>query len=262
MSKGRIIFLIGEELILGTVVVLAALNLGGVLDLWISSKASLIMAGCITGMVLPPFLPLVERILKIHFSLVVDVLIFVDLMLSCVLGEACNFYYSVPNWDKFLHFMGTAQLAIAGFAVFKLFLRKTNQGKYQDLFALIFGFFFAIGAEAIWEIYEFVMDVYTGSNMQKYVPESFLEYIDEAGRWIGDPQVLVEFYSTREGLQYGVNDTMGDIIVDCLGALAGIGIFSALSRYSPAFADSLVMTRSEYLALREQPSEEEQKRTT
>ena len=57
--------------------------------------------------------------------------------------------------------------------------------------SLFFAFMFALGAGALWEIFEFTMDSLFGMNMQKPM--------------LGDPS--------------GLTDTMWDLIVDATGAL-------------------------------------------
>jgi uncharacterized membrane protein YjdF len=57
-------------------------------------------------------------------------------------------------------------------------------------FVALFAFFFAVGLGAIWEIFEFGMDHFFGTNMQPATP--------------GDPS--------------GLTDTIHDLIVDTVGA--------------------------------------------
>jgi uncharacterized membrane protein YjdF len=66
-------------------------------------------------------------------------------------------------------------------------------------FIAFFAFCFAIAVGALWEIFEFAMDELVGTNMQK--------------PFLGDPS--------------GLTDTMWDLIVNALGALA-IALFGYL----------------------------------
>lgn len=248
-KKARIILYSIEEALFGTILILALLTISGIANVWDMAEAKLMVVATLTAMCLLPLVPLVEKILKVDFSIIVDIFICVDVCLSVLLGEAFNFYYDVPNWDKILHFFGTAQIAFLGFLLATFFLRKTNTGTHQLLFAAIFGFFFAIAIESLWEVYEFTMDTLTGSNMQKYMPESFLQYIDENGNWIGDEATLIEFYSSQAGRQYAVHDTMWDIIVDSLGSAAGISVALLITYQKPEWATRFLMSHQEAIAL-------------
>ena len=62
----------------------------------------------------------------------------------------------------------------------------------MDRFVALFAFLFAVTVGTLWEIFEFAMDQIVGTNMQKPM--------------LGDPS--------------GLTDTMWDMIVNALGALA------------------------------------------
>lgn len=74
-------------------------------------------------------------------------------------------------------------------------------------FAALFTFCFALALDVLWEIYEFTVDALFQTNMQKYALEGG------------------EALTGQAALQ----DTMGDLIVDFIGALA-IAIAGYLSR--------------------------------
>lgn len=103
---------------------------------------------------------------------------------SMFLGEAGNFYENIWWWDDMLHAVSGIILGFAGFlTVYTLYYQKKLQTT-----PLMLGFFavcFALAAGALWEIFEYTVDQLFGTNMQKS----------------------------------GLPDTMGDLIVDLLGAI-------------------------------------------
>jgi len=109
------------------------------------------------------------------------------------LGEVRSFYERFWWWDIALHATSGLLLGILGFLlVYALNENERVAVHMQPRFVALFAFSFAVAAGALWEIFEFGMDSFFGMNMQKPM--------------LGDPS--------------GLTDTMWDLIVDSLGALA------------------------------------------
>ena len=128
---------------------------------------------------------------------------------SLFLGEVLYYYERFWWWDAALHTLSGLLLGIVGY----MFVYILNEDRHVDLhmrpsFVALFAFFFAVGLGALWEIFEFGMDEFFGTNMQPALP--------------GDPS--------------GLTDTIHDLIVDTVGAaavaLAGWRYFSR-ARTSP-----------------------------
>ena len=115
-------------------------------------------------------------------------------MASLFLGEVQGYYLKFWWWDLVLHTASGFLLGIFGFLLVHVLNEKENiQLSLKPGFVAIFAFMFALGMGALWEIMEFTIDQLFGTNMQKS----------------------------------GLQDTMGDLIVDSIGALiiAIIGYF-------------------------------------
>jgi uncharacterized membrane protein YjdF len=109
------------------------------------------------------------------------------------LGEVRSYYVRYWWWDIALHTFSGLLLGIVGF----LLVYVLNESKSVPLhmrasFVAFFAFLFAVTAGVLWEVFEFTMDRTIGTQMQKPM--------------LGDPS--------------GLTDTMWDLIVDTLGALA------------------------------------------
>ena len=240
MSKFRKVLYSIEEPMYVTLLVLAITSYLGATSIWSVEQSKIIMVATISSMIgiLGPFI--VEKILKIKFSIIVDIGVGVALLLSVFFGECLQFYYKISSYDKFLHFFGTMMFSMFGYSIAKYFLKKSNNGNHQLLFSLIFGFFFAIAIEAMWEIYEFSFDTIFGTNMQKYIPDEFLDCINESGDYTCSISEIGEFYKTKEGHQYAAIDTMYDIVCDTLGSLCGVLICNLVFKYKPALQDKII----------------------
>ncbi|MFO7809195.1 MAG: hypothetical protein R6V24_07590, partial [Guyparkeria sp.] len=107
------------------------------------------------------------------------------------LGEVQGYYTRFWWWDLVLHTVSGFLLGIFGFLLVYILNEKKNlQFHMTPGFVAFFAFMFAVGVGALWEIFEFTMDQFAGTNMQKPM--------------LGDPS--------------GLTDTMLDLVVDTVGA--------------------------------------------
>ncbi len=105
------------------------------------------------------------------------------------LGEVADFYERFWWWDVVLHFGSAMSFGLVGFLLIFMIFEGDRYAAPPGAIALL-SFCVAVSVGALWEIFEFAMDQTFGLNMQKS----------------------------------GLPDTMGDLIVDVIGA--GIGAFS------------------------------------
>lgn len=101
------------------------------------------------------------------------------------LGSVVNLYNITWWYDILMHFISGIVAGYLGYFILRKL--KMYQGKY-NIFNFIFILSFSIAVAGIWEIAEFSMDRFTGSNLQHW-------------------------------LDTGVIDTMEDIICGTLGGL-------------------------------------------
>jgi len=159
----------------------------------------LMLLQCIVGvlaMLLPDFIQHRVRIQIPSFMLIVYAIF---LYCAIYLGEVRNFYHTMPHWDTILHTFSGAALGALGFSLVSL-LNKSEKLhlSLSPLFVALFALSFAVSLGVIWEIYEFAADSILRTNMQKFA-------LEDGERLVG---------------QAALADTMKDLIVDMLGALA------------------------------------------
>ncbi len=114
------------------------------------------------------------------------------------LGGVGDFYYRFWWFDSLLHAISGLGLGFIGFLI-PYSLYKTGKLKAEPFFIALFGFCFALSLGALWEIFEFLMDQFLGTNMQK----------------ARNLELIYGYFDTR----LGVLDTMYDLILDTIGAL-------------------------------------------
>ena len=182
----------------------------------------LMLLQCIVGVAAMLLPSLLKRTLNLVIPSKMMLLFAVFLYCAIYLGEVRAFYYNVPHWDTILHTLSGAMLGALGFSVIN-FLNKTDRVpmNLSPLFVVVFAFCFALALGVVWEIYEFTADALLHTNMQKFALES------------GEPLV------GRDALM----DTMKDLIVDTLGALA-MSIIGYISlKYKKGWVEKLLLHR-------------------
>jgi hypothetical protein len=146
---------------------------------------------------------------KIFLPFELEVAIVAFIFLSVFLGDFNSFYERFPLWDGALHFQSGLLLGVLGFVM--IYILNQNQKARLNLnpgfisfFAVNFSVFFGV----IWEIFEFIMDSGFGFTMQ----------------------------------ESGLADTMGDLIVNLIGALivAVMGYFWMKRRNRLPFTPQLL----------------------
>lgn len=87
------------------------------------------------------------------------------IFLSMYLASGLNFY-GIPNYDKFLHLLSGAVIAIIGYVLFLYLTNEKSQKEMKSLTGVIFVIIFATAAAGGWEIWEFTTDKLFGLNAQ------------------------------------------------------------------------------------------------
>lgn len=133
------------------------------------------------------------------------------IFMSIFLGSVVDLYYTYWWWDILLHTSSGFLLGLIGFAVLFL-LNQTNKipKGMTPIFICFFAITFAVFLGVVWEIYEYIQDLFIPS----------MDMQDKGS---------------------GVNDTMTDLIVDMIGAIvvSSMGyLYLKTGRYS-FIADSI-----------------------
>lgn len=190
----------------------------------VKSDYVLMLLQCLLGIV-ALFLP---SMLEKRFGLVIPskmiVVYAVFLYCSIYLGEVRSFYYLIPHWDNMLHTFSGAMLGALGFSVVSL-LNRTDRVpvNLSPAFVAVFSFCFAVTVGVVWEVYEFLADGLLHTNMQKFAVEGGAELVGRAALY----------------------DTMIDLIVDAVGALA-VSVVGYISlKFRKGWIDKLLLRKQD-----------------
>ena len=169
------------ELVVATVlqVSIAIISLGALVEgMWLIAFAG-------AAILLLSFAPaMIERRLRVPLPVEFTLLTCIILFASFVLGEVRDFYERIWWWDLALHGLSAMLMGFIGFLTVYVF-HMTHRLNVKPFHVAAFSFGFAVTIGTLWEIFEFLMDWYVGTNMQKS----------------------------------GLVDTMTDLIINAIGAL-------------------------------------------
>ena len=168
-------------------------------DVRVKSDYALMLLQCVMGMGVMLLPGILQRKLKITIPSGMLVAFAIFLFCGVYLGEVRYFYFRVPHWDTLLHTFSGVALGAVGLSIIGILnSSETVPVSLSPAFIAVFAFCFAVAIGVVWEVYEFAVDSVAGLNMQKYMLESG------------------ELLHGRAALM----DTMKDLIVDSVGALA------------------------------------------
>ena len=215
---------------------------------------------CILSLLLflmPAFL---QDKMKIEFPAVFQAIIFGFIYAAEILGEVNHYYVMIPGWDTMLHTMNGFLCAAIGFSLIYLLNRSSKHINLSPFYLTLVAFCFSMTVGVIWEFFEFTMDQLFYLDMQKdfIVKEIGSVTLDPANS--GMPFVINNIsetiIKTADGQSYvvpggyldiGIIDTMKDLLVNLVGAVAFSIIGYTTLRFSKksVIADNLMIKPKE-----------------
>ena len=196
---------------------------------------------------------LIERSLDIDIPPLMEGIIYCFIFAAEILGEINSFYTLIPGWDTMLHTINGFLVAAVGFSLVDLFNRSERFSvKLSPLFLAIVAFCFSMTVGVLWEFFEFGMDQFFGTDMQK---DFFVTTINSVTlnpdglnnvehlpieSLVVNGQDWMEFPGGY--IDIGLIDTMKDLLVNFVGAVVFsiIGFFYVKTRAKGKLAASLI----------------------
>ena len=203
---------------------------------------------------------------KLHIELppALEITILCFIFAAEILGEVNAFYVNVPNWDTMLHTLNGFLAAAVGFSM--VLLLNDDERLTFDLspfFLALVAFCFSMTIGVLWEFFEFGMDFFFHTDMQKdtVINAVYTVALDPtrtnkvvAIKGIQDVVINGDSLGLGGYLDIGIIDTMKDLFVNFIGAVvfSVTGFFYAKSkgaRKSPAqsFVPSKKTEETDYL---------------
>ena len=180
--------------------------------------------------------------LRIELPPALEITILCFIFAAEILGEVNAFYVVVPNWDTMLHTINGFLAAAVGFSMIML-LNDDERLTFNlsPLFLALVAFCFSMTIGVLWEFFEFSMDFFFGTDMQKDTVVHALHTValdaTRSNKVVTIPDIQ-EVYINGEALglggylDIGIIDTMKDLFVNFIGAVVFsiTGFFYAKSK--------------------------------
>lgn len=126
---------------------------------------------------------------------------------SFILGDVFNFYGKFPIWDSILHTFSGILIAYVGFIIIDFLDKEYSIPlSVSPMFMSILVISVALSIGAVWEIGEYLVDDFTGTNNQQYMAST-------RGTLYGEQDIPLEGHEA-------LKDTMKDLMLDFAGAVA------------------------------------------
>ena len=181
---------------------------------------------------------------KLHIELppALEITILCFIFAAEILGEVNAFYVNVPHWDTMLHTLNGFLAAAVGFSM--VLLLNDDERLTFDLspfFLALVAFCFSMTIGVLWEFFEFGMDFFFHTDMQKdtVINAVYTVALDPtrtnkvvAIKGIQDVVINGESLGLGGYLDIGIIDTMKDLFVNFIGAVvfSATGFFYARSK--------------------------------
>lgn len=179
----------------------------------------------------------VQANFHIEFPDTLEIIILLFIFAAEILGEIQQYYLNITHWDTMLHTINGFLAAAIGFSLVDLFNRNEKfTFKLSPFFLAVVAFCFSMTIGILWEFFEFGMDMFFASDMQKDTIVTAINSVTLNPEGINVPYrikdittVVVNGQELGVGgyLDIGLIDTMKDLFVNLIGAV----IFSILGYF-------------------------------
>lgn len=223
----------------------------GIRQFFLGNYSSVFMCG------LTLFLFLIPAFINKHFHIempnTLEIIILLFIFSAEILGEVNRYYLLIEHWDTVLHTLNGFLMAAIGFALIDILNRSEKIAvSLSPLFVALTAFCFSMTTGVMWEFFEFGMDYFFLTDMQKdtvipivssvmFHPEGLNIPIKVA---VNELMVNGEVWNYGGYIDIGLIDTMKDLFVNFIGAVifSVLGIFYLKGRSQ--FIKGFLPTRS------------------
>ena len=191
----------------------------------------------------------VEHRLHIDVPNTLEIIILLFIFSAEILGEIQEYYLMFPFWDTMLHTMNGFLMAAIGIAMVDILNRSRKfKVRLSPAFVALVAFCFSMTVGVVWEFFEYGMDVFFHTDMQKdtWINTIYSVSLNPEGRNVAQ-QVIVDSVvvngETWPGyLDIGLHDTMKDLFVNFVGAVifSVIGALYIMGRGKGWFAKKFI----------------------
>ncbi|MGN0072465.1 MAG: hypothetical protein ACI36W_01490 [Coriobacteriales bacterium] len=208
-------------IVLRVIVILVAVRCA-----WVQRWEQLFL--CIVVLFLMLLPSILAHRLKLELPSTLEKIILLFVFAAEILGEIGGYYQVFPWWDTMLHTLWGFLAAAIGFAMVDLLNRDPSiKFDLSPVFCAVVAVCFSMTVGVVWEFFEFSMDRFFSFDMQKDTVVNGFASVMLGGDGTRPLVVSNITSSTINGVDYGLGgyldiglfDTMGDLLVNFIGAI-------------------------------------------
>ena len=189
---------------------------------------------CLATLILFIMPSILSKKFKVDLPNTLEIIVYLFIFSSTILGEIQNFYGVFAHWDTMLHTLNGFLCAAIGFSLVEILNNHDNfHITMTPSFVALVAFSFSMTVGVMWEFGEFAVDKYLVKDMQKDRIVNRISSVKINENNENEPIIIedinkIEIYSnnnkdiyTIEGgyLELGLIDTMKDLFVNFIGAI-------------------------------------------
>ena len=207
------------------------------------------------------FVPsIIDKKFNISLPNTLETIILLFIFSAEILGEINEFYIHIAHWDTMLHTINGFLCAAIGFSLIDILNRKeVFHAVMSPVFVALVAFCFSMTVGVMWEFFEFTTDQFLKTDMQKDDVIQLISTVNLEPNGRNVPVILkniektVIYSNDKQGnliettidggyLDIGLNDTMKDLIVNFIGAVAFsiIGLLYIKNKEEYKFAEQFI----------------------
>lgn len=206
---------------------------------------------CVLTLVLFMVPSILEKRLNIELPNTLEIIILLFIFAAEIMGEIQEYYLIFSTWDDMLHTINGFLCAAIGFALIDILNRSEKLHiSLSPVFVAMVAFCFSMTIGVLWEFFEFFMDMYTHSDMQKdtVLATIYSVMLNPEGTNVAmgiDINSMVvngETWNYGGYVDIGLYDTMHDLWVNFLGAImfSIVGWLYIKGRGNGSFAERFI----------------------
>ncbi len=184
---------------------------------------------CVLVLILFMLPSVISRRFQIEFPNALEIIILVFIFAANILGEIAALYLYIPIWDSILHGINGFICAAFGFALIDLLNEEEKINlRLSPVFVSLVAFCFSMTIGVLWEFFEFSMDFFFHTDMQKDTWITAIHSVElnetvlNVPKHIDIESVYVNGEPLKDGARYldiGLIDTMKDLFINFIGAM-------------------------------------------
>lgn len=184
---------------------------------------------CVLTLVLLLVPSFAEKQLKIELPTLLETVIMCFIFAHTILGELSGFYVKVPWWDTMLHTLNGFICAGVGLSLIDLLNRhKRFKFELSPIYVTVVAFCFSMTVGVLWEFFEFGMDMFFNTDMQKDTVIHAINSVSldptKSNTVVTVKDITSVYVNGNElglggYLDIGLIDTMKDLLVNFIGAV-------------------------------------------